>query len=281
LGPKFIRLGCHDCIGGCDGSIDLSDPDNAGLQRPIRGLRPFVNCYAEWLTRADIWALATLTAAEAMQPQGDDMLLSFPLEWVGRTSLEQDDTGAEFEHEMPSVHLTTSELFQFFEDEFGFTSDEAVALMGAHSVYVPPPVYCTWLCDKQYVGSLTRELVSSFFSLFTVAFCMRTSRDSKVGGITLPFVSTMGFIAPWWMKTAKSRMLDGSKSKLVVNMCGVVVATIDANCSKVLHLVPVVVVAGDHLVLLVAALVALMALVRDLLPKGATMVAAAAAAGPS
>lgn len=37
LAPKFVRLGFHDCVpdalfqGGCDGCVDLSNPDNAGL----------------------------------------------------------------------------------------------------------------------------------------------------------------------------------------------------------------------------------------------------------
>jgi hypothetical protein len=135
LGPKFLRLGFHDCIGGCDGSINLmDDPENAGLQIPVQVLRPLVNCYSEWLTRADIWALATLTAAEALQQGGGGggEVLPFPLEWVGRLSMAQDDTGGE--EQTPSAHLTTSELFQFFDDEFGFTPDEAVALMGAHSM---------------------------------------------------------------------------------------------------------------------------------------------------
>ena len=28
---KMIRLGFHDCVGGCDGCLNLNNADNAGL----------------------------------------------------------------------------------------------------------------------------------------------------------------------------------------------------------------------------------------------------------
>lgn len=65
LRPKLLRLGFHDCVGGCDGCIDLHNMDNTGLELPIAALTPIVEKYkSHGISRADIWALATLTAAD-------------------------------------------------------------------------------------------------------------------------------------------------------------------------------------------------------------------------
>ena len=32
--PGFIRLAFHDCIGGCNGCIDLLNPSNKGNPQP-------------------------------------------------------------------------------------------------------------------------------------------------------------------------------------------------------------------------------------------------------
>ena len=69
-----MRLGFHDCVGGgCDGCVDLSSPDNAGLDLPINAL-PSPSCNKtmkaqNWgsVGRADIWALAAHVAADVGQ----------------------------------------------------------------------------------------------------------------------------------------------------------------------------------------------------------------------
>jgi hypothetical protein len=35
LAQKFVRLGFPDCVGACDGCVDLTNPDNNGLDIPI------------------------------------------------------------------------------------------------------------------------------------------------------------------------------------------------------------------------------------------------------
>ena len=62
--PKFLRLGFHDCVGGCDGCVDLTNRDNTGLKEPIEAIFPIVDKFKESYSRADIWALATLVAAD-------------------------------------------------------------------------------------------------------------------------------------------------------------------------------------------------------------------------
>lgn len=128
LGPKFVRLGFHDCVGGCDGSVNLEDGDNAGLELPIMRLRPLVECFAPALTRADVWALAALTSAEFLQDGGP----TYPDFVAGRPSRADDESGNG--ESMPSPHLTTPALLDFFGSNFGFDAQETVAIMGAHTL---------------------------------------------------------------------------------------------------------------------------------------------------
>ena len=90
LAAKFVRLGFHDCVGGCDGRVDLDLHDNFGLDVPTAALDPVVAAYANeasGLTRADIWAFAALLGAELSQPSNDDYI-PFPMTWVGRQGCE-------------------------------------------------------------------------------------------------------------------------------------------------------------------------------------------------
>lgn len=152
MGPKFVRLGFHDCTGGCDGCVDMTFADNAGLEVPIEALQPIVDQYENPLfniSRADIWALAALVGADVAQERSETKV-NFALEFIGRKNCEDiftqcfDQDGNERECSAtlgPHVHLpepdiTTEELFHFFNSEFGFSVQETVALMGAHTLGV-------------------------------------------------------------------------------------------------------------------------------------------------
>jgi hypothetical protein len=167
LAAKFVRLAFNDCIGGCDGCVDLQHPKNYGLDHPIFALQHMIvdnmnmNIYhphpssgeeeddSSWwgLSRADIWALAALTGSE--MSQGGSDRITFDMKWFGRIDCEhqhqqtcRDKDGQEVEcsatrgshRNIPDPNLTTRQLLQWFQDEFAFDTDEAVALMGAHSL---------------------------------------------------------------------------------------------------------------------------------------------------
>ena len=137
--PKFLRLGFHDCVGGCDGCVDLSNPDNRGLDEPIEAISLIVQKYKDFYSRADIWALATLVSADkAVNAERKPEGLTFPMTFIGRLECKGADAkGYGGPHvDIPSSDLTTHELLKFFSDTFGFTSDETVAIMGAHAVGV-------------------------------------------------------------------------------------------------------------------------------------------------
>jgi len=131
LGPKFVRLGFHDCVGGCDGCVNMANPDNAGLDLPIDALRPVVQSHDKLLTRADIWALAAMTAAEAMQGNVDGRQ-SYDFNYYGRQTCSDETGGPDVT--LPSSHLTTSGVLSFFNSAFGFDATETVAIMGGHAL---------------------------------------------------------------------------------------------------------------------------------------------------
>jgi len=136
LAPKFVRMGFHDCVGGCDGCIDLNDPDNKGLDIPINALDSIVQKYTidqtTGLTRSDIFALAALTAADVSQ--GTVNRVDFPFTWVGRVNCEDITEKRDMRSDMPSPHFNTSGMLNYFNTHFGFDARETVALMGAHTL---------------------------------------------------------------------------------------------------------------------------------------------------
>lgn len=126
----------------------MSNPDNAGLEKPVSVLEPIANAFSDrGLTRTDIWMLAGLVATETAIPP-DDRDILFDLQWIGRQTCEQlDDCGVDFSGNptvctpMRGPHVTqahatagTASIQQFFEQEFNFNPQQVTALMGAHSV---------------------------------------------------------------------------------------------------------------------------------------------------
>jgi hypothetical protein len=82
MAAKFLRLTFHDCVGGCDGCVDLQNPLNFGLDLPINDLEPIVQQYIQFgLTRADIWVLGGLTASTVTQ---ENTNVNFSMDWFGR-----------------------------------------------------------------------------------------------------------------------------------------------------------------------------------------------------
>lgn len=136
--PKFLRLGFHDCVGGCDGCIDMTNVDNKGLEEPIDAIYPIVKKFKDSYSRADIWAMATLVSADLSVINGRPHGYHFPFRFIGR----DDCSGANAKGvggpdvEMPSNDLTTHGLLHFFKKYFDFDEDETVTIMGVHSVAV-------------------------------------------------------------------------------------------------------------------------------------------------
>jgi hypothetical protein len=134
--PKFLRLGFHDCVGGCDGCVDLNNIDNKGLEEPINAIYPIVEKFKGTYSRADIWVMASLVSADLSVVKDRPAGLQFPMRYIGREDCDgADDRGVGGpDVEMPSNHVTTPELLAFFKEHFDFDTEETVIIMGVHAV---------------------------------------------------------------------------------------------------------------------------------------------------
>jgi hypothetical protein len=150
MGPKFVRLAFHDCTGGCDGCVDMTFADNAGLHIPINALAPIVQRHESvelGISRADIWALASHLGADVAQARSG-FKVDFHMKFIGRHNCEDLYSQCFDMHgnqractatlgphvHLPEADVTTEEIFHFFFEEFGFDVQETVALMGAHTL---------------------------------------------------------------------------------------------------------------------------------------------------
>ncbi len=139
LAAKFLRLSFHDCVGGCDGCVDLTDSDNNGLLIPIKALQPVVSAHESsqtGLTRADIWSLAGLVGADVSKPKTSTA--SFSFDSVGRVNCENANTVCKNKLGVqqacnatlgpgrihPSMNLNSQQVLTFFSSNFGFSTKE-------------------------------------------------------------------------------------------------------------------------------------------------------------
>jgi len=135
--PGFVRLSFHDCVGdgGCDGCVDHTDSHNAGLLKYTDALETIYPNFETKMSRADFWMLAAVEAlTNATEHVDDKFEVSDETEFkVGRI-----DCGSHpletAKGNFPSAFYNYDEMEQYFADEFGFTSREMVALMGAHTL---------------------------------------------------------------------------------------------------------------------------------------------------
>merc|ERR1719466_420080 len=64
--PTALRLSFHDCVGGCNGCLNVENDDNAGLANIVADLDALytTNGYDTILSRADFWALTGIYAVD-------------------------------------------------------------------------------------------------------------------------------------------------------------------------------------------------------------------------
>ena len=112
--------------------MDLSNVDNNGLQEPLEALQEIVNKYATYLTRADVWILAGLTACQESVGFFNDPVASFAMEYVGRPVCNNPTGGPP--QVFPSPNFVTQQVLTYFNDTFAFDTRESVAILGAHTL---------------------------------------------------------------------------------------------------------------------------------------------------
>jgi len=149
---SLVRLSFHDCVGGCDGCINVTNPDNNGLNATASALTNFWNTYSAAhpvrvfdhnMTRADFWALAGMRAAaiataNVPSTQTVPVVVVPPINFrIGRTNCLNGFNSDERESEgtFPSgISNWTAVLGIFGPGGFGFTDRQIVALLGAHAL---------------------------------------------------------------------------------------------------------------------------------------------------
>ncbi len=68
--PESLRFAFHSCTGGCDGCINMADPDNGGLETVFDQLNDLYDRTFPFgeeglsMSRADFWALVGVVAVE-------------------------------------------------------------------------------------------------------------------------------------------------------------------------------------------------------------------------
>ena len=138
-------------MGGCDGCINIDKDSNAGLQGAIdimEDVYETVTADGIDISRADLWAIAGRAAAdygmEGMPNHRDydssqtwstvvqAWVSPFPTFKYGREDCDSAPYTTD-EHNFPSAHNNFDEVMTYFAEEFGFTDDQTVAIMGAHT----------------------------------------------------------------------------------------------------------------------------------------------------
>jgi len=149
MAGKFLRLAFHDCVGGCDGCIDMTNLDNNGLQGPVSLLNDVVERYAnKGLSRTDIWMLSAVVSADFTEVT---VGLAFPFNWIGRKTCYQLNKGNCGKNSKGQPTLCTATtgphrvmphgdidgtraIEKFMADQYGMDAQQTAALMGAHSI---------------------------------------------------------------------------------------------------------------------------------------------------
>mmetsp|Transcript_29448 Transcript_29448/g.46406 ORF Transcript_29448/g.46406 Transcript_29448/m.46406 type:complete len:582 (-) Transcript_29448:87-1832(-) len=143
---KIVRLSFHDCVGGCDGAVNLANPANHGLETilaDIGGVVTNLQALTSFpLNRADAWALIeqrtihfTADKHSANRRRGHVPYLEFS---VGRRessaeSIQYDGDVDDGEGDFPEGFHNFDQVKAVMEP-FGFSDREITVLLGAHTL---------------------------------------------------------------------------------------------------------------------------------------------------
>ncbi|XP_065675764.1 putative ascorbate peroxidase [Hydra vulgaris] len=131
-----VRLAFHDCVGeeNCDGCIEYTNPDNAGLDKITRSIDALYDLvHKNKISRADFYALAAVVALTRSTADVKDKYQGLKKFKVGRK-----DCSKSPKEDKPTVLPKAldgfKETFNYFQKEFKFSVKDTVALLGAHTL---------------------------------------------------------------------------------------------------------------------------------------------------
>jgi hypothetical protein len=144
----------------------MEDESNNGLHEPIEVLHPIYEKY--YYSKADIWAIAAVVAAELALPHKG----KYSIKLLGRkdhycTGSEKGMGGPYVE--LPSAHIGTHQVLDYFYKYFGFDQYETVAIMGVHSAGKMHREYSGFGNDDGEAGWVPH---SKDFILSSVYYCL-------------------------------------------------------------------------------------------------------------
>jgi len=141
--PTALRLSFHDCVGGCNGCLNVDNPSNGGLSDLVEQLETLYQDegYSSLISRADFWALAGIAAVDkGIENANEDcdsddcavpdsgLVFQWGRQDCSTSPYTTDDVG------LPGSTLDHDGVMDFFATEFGFDENQTVALMGAHTL---------------------------------------------------------------------------------------------------------------------------------------------------
>eukprot|EP00121_Abeoforma_whisleri_P003918 Awhi_evm1s3531 len=138
---KFVRLSFHDCVGGCDGCLNVNNPDNNGLQPTVSLLENAYNgnqAISDVIGRADFWALAGVIGAQrgALEDgcQSSDLSCYPSITYrTGRIDCLTSPNTNDIES-FPNLEGGMTEVERVLMTNMGMTLQDSVAIMGAHTL---------------------------------------------------------------------------------------------------------------------------------------------------
>ncbi|KAF6034678.1 APX2 [Bugula neritina] len=159
----FIRLAFHDCVGGCDGCLNIRNPSNAGLNFYKT---PLDLMYKEFIfpmmSRADWYALAGYTAVEVAAKQtsctGRVCVPPMNFKWGRKDCLNESRLFRQFPGSNSDPRETIRRTFRM-------NLLEITALMGAHTLGKNHGLGISWVknetsFDNQYYKDMINSTLA-------------------------------------------------------------------------------------------------------------------------
>ena len=142
---RLVRLAFHDAAGGpagegANGCIDLAAPANNGLEGVVAEYQSVYRPFQTKISIADFWVLGASVAIEMAStvPPGETPLIPAPMRPLvlsfraGR--IDRKTCAGLDGSSVPSVHAGWPQMVELFGARFKMTTNEIVAIMGAHSL---------------------------------------------------------------------------------------------------------------------------------------------------
>jgi len=162
--PQLVRLTFHDCVGGCDGLLDLGNNENAGLADPKSYVDTlYTQEYSSLISKADMYALVgTMALLKGADNVNGNNWATTPLTSLVLATGRVDNTASTPPARVfPDAHGGASATMVTIKNTFGLTDDEAVALVGAHTLGKASPQNSGF--DGPWVGPGQTALDNAYY----------------------------------------------------------------------------------------------------------------------